>query len=213
MIIDPKYAGDFYLVSNKIDAEVKAGKTKCSDKLKEYVEGECNCTIVVKNVPLHEVKTDDEIRARRFSAEHQERINLTPYKQLKIGTEDINDHIEDGFQVPAKVLTYLQVGEPYIMSPGIYDHPFKEGKRLLGPYIYSDGYYYWDRDTWKYVVKYGLILPQKFIDHVMSEAGTAFLEKHCTDNKWKEVISEWKSDPNQLCLLPDNAGDIDLKDF
>ena len=47
----------------------------------------------------------------------------------------------------------------------------------------------------------------------MSEEGTAFLERHCTDNKWKDVISKWKNDPNQLCLLPDNAGDIDLEDF
>lgn len=76
-IIDPKYAGDFYLVSKKMETEVKAGKTKYSDKLKEYVEGECNCTIVVKNVPCHEVKTDDEINARKLRAERERRFNLS----------------------------------------------------------------------------------------------------------------------------------------
>lgn len=213
LIIDPKYAGDFYLVSKKMEAEVKARKTKYSDKLNEYVEGECDCTIVVKNVPIHEVKTDDEINSRKLRAECERRFNLTPYSQLVCGKEDIHKHTKEGYKAPEKVLAYLRVGEPYLMCPGIYEHPFKEGKRLLGPYIYSDGYYYWDRDTWKYVVKYGLTLPQEFIDHVMSEEGTAFLEKHCTDNKWKDVISKWKNDPNQLCLLPDNAGDIDLEDF
>lgn len=213
LIIDPKYAGDFYLVSKKMEAEVKAGKTKCSDKLKKYVEGECNCTIVVKNVPIYEVKTDDEINSRKLRAERERRFNLTPYSQLMCGKEDIHEHIKEEYKVPEKVLAYLCVGEPYLMCPGIYDHPFKEGIQLLGPYIYSDGYYYWDRDTWKYVVKYGLTLSQEFIDHVMSEAGTAFLKKNCTDNKWEGVISEWKNNSNQLCLLPDNAGSIDLENF
>jgi hypothetical protein len=57
-------------------------------------------------------------------------------------------------------------------------------------------------------------LPQDFIDKVMSDEGTAFLEK-CSenDNSWSKTIKEWKKKPNQLCLMPDDAGDLSLDDF
>ena len=79
--------------------------------------------------------------------------------------------------MPNKVIAYLQTTMPFVMSPGFYDHPFKTGTHLLGPYRYTDGKYYWDRDTWKYVLKYNLVLLQEFIGHVMSDEGTSFLEK------------------------------------
>ena len=100
------------------------------------------------------------------------------------------------------------------MSPGIYEHPFKPGYRLLGPYQYTDDKFSWDRDTWKYVVKYGLTLPQEFIDHVLSPAGIQFLEEfRRTTPSWEGVICSWKDQAGTLCLLPDNAGNEDLENF
>lgn len=48
--------------------------------------------------------------------------------------------------------------------------------------MYTDGKYSGDGDTWKPVVKYGLTLPQSFIDHVMSDEVTAFIEKCIAQN-------------------------------
>ena len=100
------------------------------------------------------------------------------------------------------------------MSPGIYKHPFRTNRTLLGPYIYTDGAYRWDRDTWKYVVKYGLILPDDFIEYVMSEKGTEFIERQIKSrNSWENTIEEMKKSPNGICLLPDDAGEVSLDDF
>lgn len=141
-------------------------------------------------------------------------ISLTPYREIVGGKESIYDHVQEGYSVPEKVIAYLRTSQPYVMSPGIYEHPFKKGCRLLGPYLYTDGTYCWDRDTWKYVVKYGLKLPQCFIDHVMSDEGTAFIEKCIEENpSWGNSINQWKERECLLCFLPDDAGDIDLEDF
>ena len=105
------------------------------------------------------------------------KINITPFKEIKGGEFSIYDYIEEGYAVPEKVIEYLQTREPQLMSPGVYSHPFKEGETLLGPYRYGDGKYCWDRDTWKYVLKYHVKLPQDFIEHVLAEEGTAFLKK------------------------------------
>ena len=146
--------------------------------------------------------------------DYENAISITPYKELRDGDESIHKHTQDGYAVPNKVIAYLQTTVPFMMSPGIYNHPFKAGTRLLGPYWYTDGKYYWDRDTWKYVLKYNLVLPQEFIDHVMSDEGTLFLEKCAKENNsWGNVIGKWKEQPNTICLLPENAGDIDLEDF
>ncbi len=48
---------------------------------------------------------------------------------------------------------------------------------MPGPYLYTDDDHCWDSNTWKYVLKYGLQLSQEFIDYVMSEKGTKFLEE------------------------------------
>ena len=37
---------------------------------------------------------------------------------------------------------------------------------------------FWDRDTWKYVTKYHVKLPQEFVDYVMSGAGDEFAREH-----------------------------------
>ena len=99
-----------------------------------------------------------------------------PYKEIKGGEESIYDHVDETFAVPQKVIAYLQTTQPHVVCLGMYKHPFKE-MELSGPYWYNDGEYCWDRDTWKYVLKYHVTLPQDFIDKVMSEKGTAFLDK------------------------------------
>ena len=141
-------------------------------------------------------------------------ICLTPYKELHCGEESIYDHVHEGYEVPDNVIAYLRTTKPYAMSPGVYDHPFKKGERLLGPYLYTDDTYCWDKDTWKYVVKYGLELPQSFIDHVMSDAGTRFIEQLIDANEsWSETIKQWKKEKGFLCLLPDSDTDEELKNF
>ena len=140
-------------------------------------------------------------------------INIMPFKEINGGEESIYDHVDESFVVPAKVIAYLRTTIPYMMCPGIYKHPFKD-MTLLGPYWYKDGEYYWDRDTWKYVLKYHVTLPQEFIDKVMSDEGTAFLES-CSqsDASWTKEIQKLSERPNTVCLFPLNAGDFSLDDF
>ncbi len=140
-------------------------------------------------------------------------INVMPYKEIDGGEESIYDHIDETFSVPEKVIAYLQTTEPHMVCMGLYKHPFKD-MQLCGPYWYTDGEYYWDRDAWKYVLKYHVTLPQSFIDKVMSDKGTDFLEKvAASDDSWRKRIQEMKERPNTLCLMPDNAGDYSLDDF
>ena len=202
-IINPNYAGDYAAVSEN----VRLAGWKKSDKPILSVTGKCLCRIVVMNVPYHEVKTEREIEERKMRAEMESKFWLTPYKELHMGDESIYDHTDETFEVPNKVILYLQTKELYLLSPGIYQHPFKKDMELLGPYIYSDGYYCWDRDTWKYVVKYGLTLPKKFIDYVMSDEADGFLAKTHNSN-WPLQKRE-----NSLNLLPEDSGDIPLEKF
>lgn len=143
-----------------------------------------------------------------------EAICLTPFKEIKGGADSIYDYVQEGYCVPQEVVAYLRTTQPYMMSPGVYDHPFIPGKRLLGPYWYTDGTYYWDRDTWKYVVKYHVMLPEAFISHVLSDEGQAYLKKfYANPSSWSDTIGQWKEQKDSICLLPDNAGDCELKDF
>jgi hypothetical protein len=84
---------------------------------------------------------------------------------------------------------------------------------LGGPCLDTDGKFVWDSETWKYVVKYGLMLPQIFIDHVMSEAGTRFLEEQYGKNGWNGVIKEWRYENGKDCFLPVRDPEKDLADF
>lgn len=103
-------------------------------------------------------------------------VNVMPYKEINGGEESIYDHVDENFTVPEKVIAYLQTTQPHLVCMGFYKHPFKD-MQLCGPYWYTDGEYYWDRDAWKYVIKYHVTLPKQFIDKVMSDEGTVFLEK------------------------------------
>lgn len=213
-LIDPKYAGDFAPISSRMAEEVRSMGSRTSRKPKKAAMGECTCRLVVLKASCRDVKTDYNVAAKEMVEEWKQRVCITPYKEIDSGDESILDHVKPGYAVPEKVITYLKMGEAYYMCPGIYEHPFVPGKQLPGPYTYSDGYYYWDRDTWKYVVKYRLTLPQEFVDHVMSEDGTAFIEKRLQEeDNWGSVIKHWKRNSNALCLLPENGGDVELKEF
>ena len=141
-------------------------------------------------------------------------ICLSPYKEINGGSESIYDHVQEGYTVPNQVIAYLRTTELYFMCPGIYERPFKPGQRLLGPYAYTDGKYYWDRDTWKYVLKYHVTLPQEFVDYAMSDEGAAYIENFLKESgSWSDKIQDWKKEEGYLCLLPDDAGDVKLEDF
>lgn len=144
----------------------------------------------------------------------QEMICVSPYRELRFGNESIFDHVQGNYSVPDRVIAYLRTTQPYLMSPGIYKHPFKPETDLLGPYLYTDGKYCWDRDTWKYVLKYHVTLPQDFIDHVMSDEGKAYLERFgVQSSSWSGIIEDWKEQKDRICLLPTDVGDISLDDF
>ncbi|MCM1541058.1 MAG: hypothetical protein NC121_07340 [Blautia sp.] len=211
-IINPKWAGDYAPVSKEAKQWKQSGET-----LKE-IKGPGEWDVVVMNVPYHEVKTPEEIRQRAamddFMAEMDGKVCISPFREIECGGESIYDHVKEGYSVPDKVIAYLQTKELLTMSLGLYEHPFKPGKDLTGPYWYTDGHYFWDRDTWKYVLKYHVTLPQEFIDHVMSDAGTAFLKEQTgKDDSWAARVREWKGQENTLCLLPEDAGNLELEDF
>ena len=213
-IINPKYAGDFSWVSKKAAEKVESGEYGMSKERVMSVKGPCIADFAVLDVPYHEVKTDEEINSRRLIEEMRKRICISPFREIHCGNKSIHDYVQEGYTVPDRVIAYLRTTQPYLMSPGVYDHPFKPGKRLLGPYLYTDGKYYWDRDTWKYVIKYHVTLPQEFIDHVMSEEGASFIERFIDQSdSWSHAIKEWNKRHGYLCLLPSNAGSAELKDF
>ena len=211
-IINPKWAGDYAAVCEEAKEWKQSGET-----LKE-IKGPGEWDIVVMHVPYHEVKTEEEIRNRAAMDEFLEDLNskvcISPFKELDAGEKSIHDFVVEGYSVPDKVIAYLQTTNSHMMSLGLYEHPFKPGTTLCGPYTYTDGYYYWDRDTWKYVLKYHVTLPQEFIDHVMSDAGTEFLEEQAkNNNSWVDRIKDLKEQEGTLCLLPEDAGNIELDDF
>lgn len=142
------------------------------------------------------------------------KVCLTPFEELHQGDESIYDWVEEGYTVPAKVIAYLKTAEPYVMSPGVYDHPFKPGMKLLGPYCYADDHYWWDRDAWKYVTKYHVRLPQEFVNYVMSGAGDEFLQEHAPQaDSWFQNIEDSYGDTPHVNLLPEDAGDVGIEEF
>ena len=64
------------------------------------------------------------------------------------------------------------------------------------------------------VIKYGLVLPQTFIDHVMTEEGTKFIEQQIDANEsWSDTIKQWKKREGFISLIPFDERDSELKDF
>ena len=161
-----------------------------------------------------EVKTPNAIAVREWIEKEKKMVCLAPFEELRLGDASIHDWVEEGYEVPDKVLAYLKTTEPYMMSPGIYEHPFKPGERLLGPYCYTDGHFWWDRDCWKYTAKYHVRLPQEFVDYVMSGKGDRFLKSHAPDDSsWFNRIEDNYGDAPHGNFLPRDAGDIDVEDF
>lgn len=132
MILSPQYAGDYAAVSKKTAQKVASGEWRTSKEPVLAIDGpEPHCNAVVMHVPYHEVRVEENIRAREFVEEHRRKVCLTPFRELRLGSESIFDWVEEGYTVPTKVIAYLKITEPGIMSPGIYEHPFKPGTRLL----------------------------------------------------------------------------------
>ncbi len=202
-LINPKKAGDYYPVSKK----ARESNWRRSKKPVLSVTGECNCTLVIQDCRTSDVKTQDNKDTQAFLDEMNRRFCLTPYKELHMGEERIYDHLSHSVTVPDKVILYLQAKKLYYLCPGLYSHPFHEEITLCGPYAYTDGYYYWDRDTWKYVVKYGLVLPQQFIDYVMTNEAAEFL------NQKHEGVHHLADRKNMFDFLPKDSGDIPLDQF
>ena len=75
-IINPKYAGDFAWVSKKAADKVESGEYGMSDKRVMSVEGPCIADFAVLDVPYHEVKTDEEINARKMIEEMKKMVCL-----------------------------------------------------------------------------------------------------------------------------------------
>lgn len=177
------------------------------------VVGPCRVELTLYDVDTYTLDSEENRSTQEFIRMFQEHICITPYRELEMGSQSIYDNIQEGYTVPERVILYLQTKRLFTMALGVYVHPFKKDVNLLGPYMYTDGKYYWDRDTWKYVVKYGLKLSEDFIAHVMSEEGETFLQSVSEEDSWQERLQDLKQQKNTLCLLPDDAGDILLEEF
>ena len=202
-LINPEYAGDYAWITKKAAEGVESEEHVISEHRVMKAEGPDTAVLAVLDVPYHEVKTEE-----------RSMICVSPFKEILLGSESIYDYVQEGYTVPDKVIAYLRTTKPYFVHLGIYGHPFKSEERLLGPYTSTDGKHYWDRDTWKYVLKYHVTLPQEFIDYVMSDEGDAFLERYNDEtDSWSNTIMQLKKRKGTMCYLPDNAGEIELEDF
>ena len=133
-------------------------------------------------------------------------ICISPFKELRGGEESIYDYIDKDFSVPDKVIAYLRVKTGCLARPGIYEHPFKVGMRLLGPFKYTDGKYIWDSDLWKYVLKYHVTLPQEFVDYVMSSVLDDYFIQHIEDSDiWPEYMKPYKKKQGWKSFLPNHS--------
>ncbi len=196
------------------DIEDMCTCTDCTQKDGNLpVMGPCHVKLRFYDVDTHALDSEENRSTQEFIRMFQEHICITPYQELQMGSQSIYDNLQKGYAVSERVILYLQTKRLFTMALGIYAHPFKKDVDLLGPYMYTDGKYYWDRDTWKYVVKYGLKLPEDFITHVMSEEGEAFLQSAIGTDSWQEQLQELKQQKTTLCLLPDDAGDISFDAF
>jgi hypothetical protein len=170
LLLEPGHIEDFAPVSRSI-REKAAAEGRQPDAPKQTVTGPGTFSVVIGGVNCNSIITPESLARQAADREHSCRVCLTPYRELRLGDLSIHDHTRSGYAVPARVIAYLKAGAPYLMSPGIYEHPFESGRQLPGPYALTDGHFWWDQDTWQYVTQYHLTLPQAFIDHVMSPEG------------------------------------------
>lgn len=122
------------------------------------------------------------------------RINLSPYIELGPGPYSIYDYVDPNFVVDDQVITYLKVGHCGLVCLGVYKHPFKPDKTMLGPYTFDDGdKYNWDSNLWEYVTKYHVTLPKEFIEHAMSVNGLKFIVENIDDSSlFSEAVKKYK---------------------
>lgn len=63
-------------------------------------------------------------------------------------------------------------------------------------------------------MKYHLTLPEDFIEYVMSEDGSAFLEScHYGVDSWYQAFEKSFADKRHMNFLPEDAGDVKLDEF
>lgn len=142
-----------------------------------------------------------------------ELINLMPYEEICGGDECIYDHVDPDYVVPEKVIAYLQTTKDCFYFSCLYQHPFKN-MEMAGVSWKTDGEYMWPRDTWKYVLKYHVTLPQNFIDKVMSDRGTAFLEQLAReDENWAKCVRKANGEYTRECFIPEFSDDYPLEAF
>lgn len=102
-----------------------------------YIENGENAEATIENIRSSTIQTTSvpsHVERKKWTR----MICLTPFKEIHGGNESIYDYVEKGYSVPDKVIAYLRTAKPFLASPGIYEHPFKEGVTLLGPYLYTD---------------------------------------------------------------------------
>ena len=131
-------------------------------------------------------------------------------EELKV----IENNNVSSYPVPDKVIAYLKCPNNGLYRMGIFSHLYKPDIRFYGKTVYSDGLYVWDNFTWKYVMKYNLRLPESFIDHVMSEEGTAFIEKAIDESKlWSVTVKKYKKQLGYRCFIPTQSELRELDNF
>ena len=50
---------------------------------------------------------------------HNNKICLSPFKEINCGSEYIYDYVKDGYTVPDKVIAYLRNSAPSLVCPGV----------------------------------------------------------------------------------------------
>lgn len=80
---------DYYNISENVRKKIESGEYGKSDNPTMNIKGSCSANIVVKDVPYHEVKTDEEIARRKFLEEQKKMKCLSPFKELHFGDKSI----------------------------------------------------------------------------------------------------------------------------
>lgn len=170
---------------------------------------------------LHELKPIiDQYQDKYCSIELLEKAFLMVLEEMKsiklfFSMSDNNkwSTFKEGYQVPDKVIAYLCAGRSKGAVAHLMQHPFKSDKSI-SCHRYGDEMYTWYKDTWKFVVKYGLQLPKEFIDKVMSLESDIYFQNmiHILYGD-KPLLEKHKQSLGYKCFLPSHSQLKELKDF
>ena len=108
-LINPKYEGDYHVISNMAKKKVEEREYGMSEKITEEVTGPSTADIIVTDIPPHEVKNDAEIAARKAIERMEKMICLSPFKELHLGDKSSYAFVEEGYSVSDKVIAYLRI--------------------------------------------------------------------------------------------------------